>query len=155
MGGRAVAVARMCVGPLALAGFFLPWAHGPGPLAATQFTGYQLVGYAGRLQALDLSLAAGGGLWLARLVVLGVAVAGVWQLVLAPAHRWHPLYAFSGWYLVAMAVVALGLGVARAGVVVPPWGLALLAAAGVVFAAGEAWRLVAGRRRARKDVPAE
>ena len=51
--------ARLVVGPLALAGFLLPWAHGPGILAANEFTGFTLVGFAGRLQQLNLSLTLG------------------------------------------------------------------------------------------------
>ncbi len=124
---------RVAVGPLALAGFFLPWAHGPGVLAANEFTGFMLVGFAGRLQQLDLSLTVGGGLWLARLVILGVAIAGAWQTLLAPMHRWHLGYAISGWYLVGFAALGCVVGVAKSGVVMPPPGLALVLAAGVLF----------------------
>jgi hypothetical protein len=136
--------ARISVGPLALAGFFLPWAHGPGPLAATEFTGYKLVGYAGRLQALDLSPSQSGTLWAIRLLILGVAVAAVWQSVLAPWARHHPVYRWSGWYLVLLAAICAALGVARHGIVAPPPGLALLLVAAAVFAAVEVFRL---RRR--------
>ena len=75
---RRAALLRLGVGPLAIAGFFLPWAHGPGPFAANEFTGFALVGFAGRLQALDLSVAQGGLLWAFRLGILGVAIAGTW-----------------------------------------------------------------------------
>ncbi len=134
----ALAAGRLGVGPLALASFFLPWAHGPGPLAASEFTGYRLVGYAGRLQALDLSLGAGVALWAARLLVLAVVVAAAWQTMLAPRHRSHPAYPVSGWYLAALGAVAVGIGISRVGVVVPPPGLVLLALAGGLFAAAEA-----------------
>ena len=60
---RRAALLRFAAGPLALAGFFLPWASGPGPYTATEFTGFTLVGFAGRLQGLDLSIAAGATLW--------------------------------------------------------------------------------------------
>ncbi len=136
---RGLELTRMGVGPLALAAFFLPWAHGPGPLSATEFTGYRLVGYAGRLQALDLSIGEGAALWLARMLILAVAVAATWQTLLAPRHRSHPVYPLSGWYLVALAATALGIGLVRAGLVVPPPGLLLLAIAGGLFAAAELW----------------
>ena len=132
--------ARIAVGPLALLAFFLPWAHGPGPLAATEFTGYRLVGYAGRLQALDFSVSQGVALWAARLLILAVAVAATWQTMLAPRHRANPVYPISGWYLVALAGAAFGIGLARAGVVVPPPGLLLLGLAGTLFAAAELTR---------------
>ena len=135
--GKAEWGARICVGPLALAGFFLPWAQGPGPLAATEFTGYKLVGYAGRLQALDLSPSASGVLWAIRLIILAVAVAAVWQTVLAPWARHHAVYRWSGWYLVLLAAICAGLGVARHGVALPPMGLALLLAAAGLFLAVE------------------
>ena len=82
----------MLAGPSALAGFFLPWAHVHGPLAATRFSGFTLVGFAGRLQLLDLSPSQSAALVVARCCVLGVAVAATWQTLLAPAHRWHPAY---------------------------------------------------------------
>lgn len=137
----------MCVGPLALVGFFLPWAQGPGPLAATEFTGYKLVGYAGRLQALDLSTSASGVLWAFRLIILAVAVAAVWQTLLAPWARHHPVYRWSGWYLVLLATLLAALGVARHGIVAPPPGLALVLAAGAVF-------LVLELAKRRGSVPA-
>lgn len=147
---RGLDAARLAVGPLALVAFFLPWAHGPGPLAATEFTGYRLVGYAGRLQALDFSLSQGAALWSARLVILAVAVAATWQTLLAPRHRSNPFYPISGWYLVALAAAALGIGVARAGVVVPPPGLLLLGLAGALFTAAEFTR---ARSSARSTHP--
>ncbi|MEP6870857.1 MAG: hypothetical protein ABI939_03305 [Anaerolineaceae bacterium] len=134
MSGRRLAtVAHLAVGPLALAGFFLPWAHGPGILAANEFTGFTLVGFAGRLQQLNLSLTVGTGLWIVRLAILCVAVAGAWQTLLAPLHRWHLGYALSGWYLVVFAAAATVVGVAKSGLVVPPFGLALVITAGVIF----------------------
>jgi hypothetical protein len=134
---RGLDSARLVVGPLALAAFFLPWAHGPGPLAATEFTGYRLVGYAGRLQALDFSVSQGAVLWGVRLLILAVAVAATWQTMLAPRHRASPVYTLSGWYLAALSVTALGIGLARAGIVVPPPGLVLLGLAGAIFVAAE------------------
>lgn len=120
-----------------LVGFFLPWASGPGPFAATDFTGFTLVGFAGRLQALDLSIAADGTLWGVRLAILGVAVAATWQTLLAPAHRWHFAYSLSGWYIVASAAAMLGLGLLRTGIVLPPVGFALTVFGAVLFLA--AW----------------
>lgn len=134
MSRRGLAIAaHLAVGPLALAGFFLPWAHGPGILAANEFTGFTLVGFAGRLQQLNLSLTLGTGLWAARLAILGVAVAGAWQTLLAPVHRWHFGYTLSGWYLVVFAAAATVVGVGKSGIVVPPVGLALVITAGVIF----------------------
>lgn len=150
---RGLDAARLAVGPLALAAFFLPWAHGPGPLAATEFTGYRLVGYAGRLQALDLSIAQGAGLWVIRILILAVAVAAAWQTMLAPRHRAHPVYPLSGWFLVALAGTALGIGVARSGVVVPPPGLLLLGLAGALFAAAELTRARSPARSTHAQSP--
>ena len=128
------AALRLCVGPLAFAGFFLPWTHGVGPLAGTDFTGFRLFGFAGRLQALDLTPAQDGVLWLVRLLILGVAIAALWHTLLAPAHRGHRAYALSGWYLVVFATTAMLLGLLRAGITAPPLGLALLGASAVIFA---------------------
>jgi hypothetical protein len=127
---------RLAVGPLAFGGFFLPWAEGPGALAGRQFSGFALVGITGRLQALDLTLAQGGTLWLVRLAILGVAIAGLWQALLAPSHRWHLGYAVSGWYIVGAALVCFALGLARGGFSVPPSGLALVGVAAFAFLAG-------------------
>ena len=133
----------MSAGPLALAGFFLPWASGPGALAGTEFSGFTMVGFAGRLQALDLSLTAGGTLLAIRLALLGVAVAAAWQTILAPAHRSHFGYGVSGWYL-SVAALALGaIGLARSGLVVPPPGLACLFVAAAIFVG--AWAARPGR----------
>ena len=138
---------RLAAGPLALAGFFLPWAHGPGAFAATEFTGFTLVGFAGRLQALDLSVLQGGVLWAARLVILGVAIAGTWQTLLAPGHRTHFAYPVSGWYLAVAAGVLSFAGLARSGLELPPLGLALVVAGGVCFLAS-----TIGARESRKTL---
>ncbi len=130
---RRVSLLRLGAGPLAFVGFFLPWATGPGPFAATDFTGFTLVGFAGRLQALDLSVTAGATLWAIRLAILGVAIAGTWQTVLAPKHRGHFGYPVSGWYLVAAAASLLAIGLARRGMAMPPLGFALIVAAGLCF----------------------
>jgi len=114
-------------------GFFLPWAHGPGPLAASEFTGFSLVGYTGRLQALDLTIAQGGVLWGIRLLILGVAIAATWQIVLSVRHHAHFAYPASGWYLVAVAGICGAIGLARAGLEIPPVGLGLLCLAAVCF----------------------
>lgn len=130
---RRAAFVRLGVGPLAIAGFFLPWAHGPGPFAATQFTGFTLVGFAGRLQALDLSLAQGGLLWAVRLAILGVVISGVWQLLLAPLHREHFAYRLSGWYVVGAAAACLTAGLLRSGLTTPPTGLFCMLLAALCF----------------------
>jgi hypothetical protein len=140
---RRLALVRVAAGPLALAAFFLPWASGPGPLAGTEFSGFTMLGFAGRLQALDLSLAAGGVLWLIRLALLGVAIAALWQTLLAPAHRSHFGYPVSGWYLTVAALVAGAIGFARSGFVVPSAGLACLVLAAILFLAAS----IAARER--------
>ncbi len=137
-------ILRLAVGPLALAGFFLPWAHGPGVLAANQFTGYRLVGVAGRFQELDLGLAAENAIVLLRFAVLGVAIAAIWQSILAPRWRWHLGYLLSGWYLVAFAIVATAVGLGRVGLSIPPLGLILVIVAAAFFGTCELLRL---RRR--------
>jgi hypothetical protein len=135
------AALRAAIGPLALAGFFLPWTHGVGPLAGSEFSGFRLVGFAGRLQALDLTPSQGGVLWSARLLMLGVAIAGAWLTLLAHGHRRHIAYRASGWYLVAWAAALLAFGAFRAGLTVPPLGLVLLALGAALFATLELGRL--------------
>ncbi len=138
-------VARMAVGPLALAGFFLRWAQGPSVLASETYSGFELVGFAGRLQALDLGLTESAALWSVRLLILGVAIAAAWHTVLAPAARWHFGYPVSGWYLGIAGGVAAGIGIWRAGIVVPPAGLGLWLLGGALFLACEVTAR-AGRR---------
>jgi hypothetical protein len=142
--------ARLMAGPLALAAFFLPWGGGPGPLAATEFSGYSLVGFAGRLQILELSAGERAAVLAFRLLVLGVAVAGAWQTVLAPRWRSQPLYRWSAWYLAAMAAGMVALGAWVGGSMVPPAGVALLAVA-AVCAMGP--RVRWGRPRNRTNEP--
>ena len=125
---------RLCVGPIAGAGFFLSWGHGAGPFAANAFSGFELVAFAGRLQQLDLTPAEGGALLAVRALVLGVIIAAAWQTLLAPAHRWHFGYVLSGWYLVGVAALGAAIGIARTGLVIPPPGLLLLIVAGLLFA---------------------
>jgi hypothetical protein len=138
-------LARVAAGPLVLAGFFLPWAQGPSVLASETYSGFELVGFAGLLQALDLGLTESAGLWAVRLLILGVAIAAAWHTLLAPLARWHLAYPLSGWYLGIGGGVAAGIGIWRAGIVSPPLGLALWLAGGALFGACEVW----GRRRAR------
>ncbi|MBI2764778.1 MAG: hypothetical protein HYX53_02575 [Chloroflexi bacterium] len=127
--GDARMAVRLLAGPLALAAFFLPWGRGPGPLAATEFSGYSLVGFAGRLQVLELSPGERAAVLAFRLLVLGLAVAGAWQTVLAPRWRSRALYRWSAWYLAVMAVGMVALRTWVGGVGVPPPGVALLVAA--------------------------
>lgn len=124
-------------GPLALAGFFLPWAKGPGVLAGSEFSGYGLVGFAGRLQQLDLTPAEGGLLAAGRLAILLVAVAAVWLALLSPWARRHPLRRAAGWYMVGFALIAAGIGLAAGGPGLPASGLGLVFVAALAFAAGE------------------
>lgn len=128
---------RVAAGPLVLVGFFLPWAAGPGILAGTDFTGFKLVQFAGRLQLLELPVFLGSSLVLVRALVLLVAVAATWLTLLAPLHRAHRLYLVSGWYLAGFAAVALLIGLAKSGIVVPPAGLALWLLGAAAFVASE------------------
>ncbi len=150
--GRATLV-RLGVGPLAMAGFFLPWAHGAGPLAANRFTGFTLVGFAGRLQDLDLTLAQGGVLWAVRLAILGVAISGAWQLLLAPFNREHFAYPLSGWYVVAAAGTVAVVGVIRAGWTLPPSGLLCIMLAATCFLLARLCSALPSRLGARVEDP--
>ncbi len=135
-----VAVALRCaVGPLSLAAFFVRWAEGPGVLAGTGFSGYDLVRFTGNLRALDLSVTEGAALWAVRLAILGVPVAGAWLTILAPTWRWHVGYALSGWYVVAFAAAVTLVGAIRAGPGVSP-GIALLATAASLFVVSWIWK---------------
>jgi hypothetical protein len=138
---------RAVAGPLVLAGFFLPWTHGPAPLAHIAFSGYDLVGTAGRLQELNLTPLQGGAVWVVRLAIVAVAVAAVWHSLLAVGLHGHILYVVSGWYLTLGAATALVVGIARSGPVIPPVGLALWAAGGLCFVVGEVSQVVATRWR--------
>lgn len=127
--------ARLLAGPLALAAFFLPWGAGPGLFAANDFSGFALVAFTGRLQTLDLPIAGEGILLAVRLLVLGVAIAATWRMllsVLAPAHRLH---GWSGGYIVAATAVALAARIAISGADAPPVGLALLLASAALVLA--------------------
>ncbi|MHB8575505.1 MAG: hypothetical protein ACYDCQ_09250 [Dehalococcoidia bacterium] len=138
----AVTLARLAAGPLALTGFFLPWTHGPGVLSEQAFSGYHLVGVAGRLQQLELAPGQGVLLQAVRLGILAVAVAATWLTLLAPLHlrRRQVAHEISGWYLVVSALVAVSVGIARAGLVVPPAGLALWLLGAGLFASPRLWR---------------
>jgi len=129
--------ARLAAGPLALAGFLLPWAHGPGVLSAVEFSGFDLVGYAGRLRQLDLAPEEGAALWAIRMAVLAVGVAAACHAFVAVADRRHAAYVLSGGYLLATAIVALIVAIARSGVTAPPAGLALWFAGAGLFALSE------------------
>jgi hypothetical protein len=126
---------QLLVGPLTLAGFVLPWAHGSGLLTGADFTGFSLLRFTGDLQGLHLSVAQGAALWLTRLAILTVPIAAAWQTLLAWRWTWHPGYRISGWYLVAFAIAAAIGGLVRSGLVLPPPGLALVFCAAGLFAA--------------------
>lgn len=134
---RLRALCRVAAGPLVFVGFFLPWAKGPGVFAATDFTGFKLVQFAGRLQLLDLPAAVGGTLLAIRLLILLVAVAAVWLTILAPAHRWHAIYWLSGWYISGFAAIALVIGIAKSGISFPPAGFALWLLGSLAFLVNE------------------
>ena len=125
---------RVLVGPAAMAAFFLPIARGPSLLSAYRFSGLDLVTLTGRLQTLDLDTGEEAGLWAFRIGLLCIPIAAAWQTLLAPYHRWHPGYAISGWFLVAVAAILLATESVNTGVGWPASGLLLLIAAAVTFA---------------------
>jgi hypothetical protein len=139
--------ARVAAGPLALAAFFLPWAHGSGLLAGYAFSGFDLVGFAGRVEQLDLGPFAGGGLWLLRALLLGVAVAAVWLTLLAPLAPRHPVHRFSGWYLALLGVALLAVEAVRGDLAPAPTGLVLWLAGVALFVLGETLAALQTRRR--------
>ncbi len=141
----ALLAARLALGPLTLAGFFLPWTSGRGPLVGTDFSGFALVRFSGDLQQLELTTFESAALWGARLLMLGVVVAATWNTLLAPTQRQHALYTASAWYLALLAMVATGLTwIAAAG---PLFGAQLWLAGATLFLISWAWdRLDAARR---------
>ena len=144
-----LAAGRLLVGPLALAAFFLRWADGPGVLAGTGFSGYDLLRFSGNLRALDLSLTQGAALWGIRLAILVVPIAAAWQTLLAPAWRWHVGYAVSGCYLVVFTAAVAIAGVVRSGLIPPSPGFGLLLLASALFISTWTLAPVAGEASAR------
>lgn len=134
--------ARVVCGPLALAAFFLPWVRGSGLLAGYTFSGFDLVGFAGRVEQLDLGPLAGGGLWLLRALLVGVAVAAAWLTLLAPLAPRHPVCRLSGWYLALLAGALLAVEAARGDLSPLPSGLALWLAGAALFLGCEAFSLL-------------
>jgi hypothetical protein len=129
-------VLRCSVGPLALAGFLLPWGHGDGTLAAVEFTGFSLVRFTGHVQAAGIDGTTTGAAFAGRILTMAVAVAAAWQTVLAPWARWHFAYRWSGWYLVFAAAALAVTGLVRSGFVMPPPGLACVVAGGAAYLLG-------------------
>lgn len=129
--------ARLVVGPLAAAAFFLSWGTGSGPLAAVDFSGYRLVAFTGSLNVLVDGAAPTALLASLRLAILAVVIAAVWNTILAPTFRWHPLYVISGWYLSAAGLALVTLTLMRGNVTQPPAGVLLMAAAAAIFALSE------------------
>jgi len=134
LGGVVRAVTRGAAGPLAMVAFFCDWFRGSGILAGHSFSGFDLVGFTGRLQALDLQPWETVALGALRIGVLCVAVAAAWQIVLMPGRQGNVAYAASGWYLAGAAAVVVTVGLVRDGLMLPAGGplLALAAAAFVV-----------------------
>lgn len=116
-------------GVLALAGFFLPWGAGPGPLASVTFSGYELVGYVGHFQRLELSGGESAAVTIARLFVLGIALAACWLAMMSPFAPDHALARWSGRYLAGAAIAILVLHALIHGADVPGVGLMSLGAA--------------------------
>lgn len=109
---RWIAWLPVFAGPLALAGFLLPWIPGSGPLSGESFSGFELIRVLGVLQASEASLDEELK-WLAlRLLILGIPVVATWITLLAPAHRWHRAYPLAASYLVLVAATLAGFSLA-------------------------------------------
>lgn len=104
--GRIAKLLRLASGPLTLAAFFLPWASGAGPLAATDFSGLRLVRFSESLAGLDLGAGASAAVWAVHIGLITVAIAATWQTLLAPARPRARLCVYSGWYSAGAALVA-------------------------------------------------
>jgi hypothetical protein len=126
-----LALLRLLPGPLALAAFFLPWFAGPGPFASVDFSGYSLLAFAGRLQALDLAPSSEAGLWGVRIAILGVPLAATWLTLLTALRHNSALALCSGLYLVATAAALGGLALSGHPIDSGAW---LLIAAAALFA---------------------
>lgn len=96
---------------LVLAGFWLPWVEGSGPLAGVSFSGYELVGYAGHLQGLEQTTD-GTTMLLVRIGTVATAVAGTWLVVLGIAGRWRPLAVACGAWVLATALALVWANIA-------------------------------------------
>jgi hypothetical protein len=130
---RALSGLRVLVGPLALVAFFQPWLRGSGRFAGLTFSGYRLVGFTGRLEALDLGAVPFALLVVCRFLILGVAITAAWQVLLAPWWRSHRAYRASGWYLTLSAGLLAAVPSLAAGSVVLLAGPVLLLASAALF----------------------
>lgn len=146
--------ARLAAGPLVLWGFFLPWAHGSGVLAGSDFSGFDLVGFAGRVEQLDLGPFVGGGLWLLRALVLGVVVAAAWLTLLAPLPFARLVYRLSGAYLALTGGALLLTEIARADLSPAPAGLLLWLAGAALFLLASTLDVLQARRQRAPKRPA-
>lgn len=153
---HAIAWVRVGTGPLALWAFFLPLAHGPSLLEAYRYSGFELVTLTGRLQSLDLEAWQSLSLWVLRISLLCVPIAGAWQTLLSPFHSWHPGYHVSGWFLAVVTLLLVVFEVVRRGAERPAPGLMVLvvATAGFLIAWG-ATRAAGGDHRSTKSGPSE
>ena len=138
-GRTPVVVARIAVGPLALAAFFLPWWAGQGLLAGRTFSAHELLTLTGNIPAADAPGAETAAAWAIRIGLFAFAVAASWQTVLAPVVANHRAYRWSGWALVALALT-LAVGLQEPGAHIPPAGMLLACASGALFAACELHR---------------
>lgn len=129
---------RMAAGPLAIAGFFLPWFEGRGPLSGRRYDGYDLLQFGAWLHGADLSPAADLLLEAARLLAVGIVVSGLWLTLLGPRRRGHPLRTAAGAYLVGAATVLWTASAAWHGSLLPLPGTGLVAAGAAVFLASAA-----------------
>jgi hypothetical protein len=120
-------------GPLTVLGFFLPWFEGHGLLSGESYSGYELLQLGAWLQDAGLGTATNVGLLVARVVAVGLVIAGLWLTLLAPRGRGHILYVVAGWYVVGAAAVLMVATFAWNGHPVPSVGVAAVTAAAGVW----------------------
>jgi hypothetical protein len=125
----------LLAGPLALAGFFLPWFEGTGLLAGERYNGYNALQFGAWLQHAGLSGPQELALQVGRGVAVGIIVAAIWLTITAPRMRDHAFYAIAGWYLVAAAITLVVAGFSWQGGAVPQPGLATILAAALCWLA--------------------
>jgi len=127
-------------GPLAMAGFLLPWFRGVGPLSGETYSGFDLVRLSGAFQAADLPATIVTVAGVFRVLFIGFAVAAAWLTMLAPAHRGHPAYAASASYLALTAVVVVVVSLLVSPGALPGPGACLVVMAAIAVTASPSLR---------------
>jgi hypothetical protein len=139
--------APLLAGPAALASFWLPWFEGHGVLTGERYNGYDMLQFGAWLQSAGLEAGANVALETARVLAIGIVVAGFWLTVLAVRHDDHLLARCGGWYLSFAAVALAGASLYWEGPAVPQPGVTLLGAAAWLWASPSISRVL------RRGVP--